>query len=130
MLLFEEGADAIFFSDQDDIWLPHKIARQLQSLQEMERQYGPGTPLLCYSDLEVVDQKLDQIHPSFMRYEKLRHESRPSHARSLDSEHRLRLCCRHQSRSFWNSSLLFLMRSFCTIGGWQFALLRVVELVT
>ena len=70
-----EGADAIFFSDQDDIWLPHKIARQLQSLQEMERQYGLGTPLLCYSDLEVVDQKLHQIHPSFMRYEKLRHES-------------------------------------------------------
>jgi glycosyltransferase involved in cell wall biosynthesis len=71
----EEGADAIFFSDQDDIWLPHKIARQLQSLQEMERQHGPGTPLLCYSDLEVVDQKLHQIHPSFMRYENLRHES-------------------------------------------------------
>jgi len=71
----EAGADTIFFSDQDDIWLPHKIARQLKSLQEMERQYGPGTPLLCYSDLEVVDQKLNQIHPSFMRYEKLRHES-------------------------------------------------------
>jgi glycosyltransferase involved in cell wall biosynthesis len=70
-----EGADAIFFSDQDDIWLPHKIARQLQSLHEMEWQYAPGTPLLCYSDLEVVDQELHQIHPSFMRYEKLRHES-------------------------------------------------------
>jgi glycosyltransferase involved in cell wall biosynthesis len=70
-----EGADAIFFSDQDDIWLPHKISRQLQFLQEMERQYGPGMPLLCYSDLEVVDQNLHQIHPSFMRYEKLTHES-------------------------------------------------------
>ena len=69
-----EGADAVFFSDQDDIWLPHKIARQLQFLQDMERQYGPGTPLLCYSDLEVVDQNLHQIHPSFMRYENLRHE--------------------------------------------------------
>lgn len=70
-----EGADAIFFCDQDDIWLHHKIARQLQSLQEMERQYPPGTPLLCYSDLEVVDENLHQIHPSFMRYEKLRHEA-------------------------------------------------------
>ena len=75
-----EGADAIFFSDQDDIWLPHKMSRQLQSLNEMERQYGVSTPLLCYSDLEVVDQNLHQIHPSFMRYEKLRHESRnPMH---------------------------------------------------
>jgi len=69
-----EGADAIFFADQDDIWLPHKLSRQLKSLQEMEEQYSPGTPLLCYSDLEVVDEHLHQIHPSFMRYEKLRHE--------------------------------------------------------
>jgi glycosyltransferase involved in cell wall biosynthesis len=69
-----EGADAIFFADQDDIWLPHKLSRQLESLQEMEKQYSPGIPLLCYSDLEVVDQDLRQIHHSFMRYEKLRHE--------------------------------------------------------
>jgi rhamnosyltransferase len=81
-----EGADAIFFCDQDDIWLPHKIARQLQSLQEMERQYPPGTPLLCYSDLEVVDQNLHQIHPSFMRYEKLRHEAHnPLHVLSTQN---------------------------------------------
>ena len=70
-----EGADAIFFCDQDDIWLPCKIVTQLQSLHEMERQYEPGTPLLCYSDLEVVDQNLHPIHPSFMRYEKLEHEA-------------------------------------------------------
>ena len=95
-----EGADAVFFSDQDDIWLPHKIARQLQSLQEMERQYGPGTPLLCYSDLEVVDEKLHQIHPSFMCYEKLRHESHnPIHV-LLTQNVVSRLCCCHQSRSF------------------------------
>jgi hypothetical protein len=69
-----EAADAIFFADQDDIWLPHKLASQLKYLQEMEEQYSTGTPLLCYSDLEVVDHNLQQIHPSFMRYEKLRHE--------------------------------------------------------
>jgi glycosyltransferase involved in cell wall biosynthesis len=71
---FEEDADAIFFADQDDIWLPHKLSRQLMGLQELEQQYSSGIPLLCYSDLEVVDQNLNQIHPSFMRYEKLRHE--------------------------------------------------------
>jgi hypothetical protein len=70
-----EGADPIFFCDQDDIWFPHKIAQQLQFLQEMERHYAPNTPLLCYSDLEVVDQHLRQIHPSFMRYENLQHEA-------------------------------------------------------
>lgn len=69
-----EGSDAIFFADQDDVWLPHKLCSQLKSLREMEEQYSPGTPLLCYSDLEVVDEHLHQIHPSFMRYEKMRHE--------------------------------------------------------
>jgi len=69
-----EGGDAILFADQDDVWLPHKLCRLLKSLREMEDQYSPGTPLLCYSDLEVVDEHLHQIHPSFMRYEKLRHE--------------------------------------------------------
>jgi glycosyltransferase involved in cell wall biosynthesis len=70
-----EGADAIFFCDQDDIWLPLKIVRQLQSLHEMERHCAPGTPVLCYSDLEVVDQNLRKIHPSFMHYDKLEHEA-------------------------------------------------------
>ena len=36
-----EGADAVFFSDQDDIWLPHKIARQLQSLREWRDSMRP-----------------------------------------------------------------------------------------
>ena len=81
-----EGADAIFFCDQDDIWLPVKIAKQLQCLQEMERRYTPGTPLLCYSDLEVVDQNLRQIHPSYMRYEKLEHEvQNPLHVLSTQN---------------------------------------------
>ena len=39
-----EGADLIFFSDQDDVWVPDKIVRQLQCLQEMERQYGLSVP--------------------------------------------------------------------------------------
>ena len=41
----------------------------------MEREYAPCTLLLYYSDLEVVDQNLRQIHPSFMRYEELEHEA-------------------------------------------------------
>ena len=81
-----EDADAIFFCDQDDIWVSHKIAQQLQFLQEMEERYAPGTPLLCYSDLEVVNQSLHQIHPSFMRYEKLKHEAcNPLHVLSTQN---------------------------------------------
>lgn len=70
----EEGADTIFFSDQDDVWSPDKIATQLQCLNDMESEYGTDTPLLSYSDLEVVDENLLPIHPSFMQYQRQSHE--------------------------------------------------------
>jgi len=73
-IALEEGADTIFFSDQDDVWSSGKMARQLHCLDDLEREYGPGIPLLSYSDLEVVDENLDQIHPSFMHYQRQRHE--------------------------------------------------------
>ncbi|NOS81145.1 MAG: glycosyltransferase family 2 protein [Nitrospira sp.] len=71
-----EGADYIFFSDQDDVWVSNKIANQLTYLKEMESQHGQKTPILVYSDLEVVTQQLEGTHPSFMSYQGLTHESR------------------------------------------------------
>ncbi len=71
-----EGADYIFFSDQDDVWVSSKIADQLTYLKGMESQHGQKTPILVYSDLEVVSEQLERIHPSFMGYQGLNHESR------------------------------------------------------
>ena len=71
-----EGADYIFFSDQDDVWVSNKIADQLTYLMEMELRYGQKTPILVYSDLEVVSEQLERIHPSFMGYQGLTHEFR------------------------------------------------------
>lgn len=71
-----EGADYILFSDQDDVWAGSKIQEQLAHLRNMEERYGQNTPILVYSDLEVVDEQLRRIHPSFMSYQGLRHESR------------------------------------------------------
>lgn len=71
-----EGADYIFLSDQDDVWTPTKIAEQLTYLRKMEECYGENTPILVYSDLEIVDEQLRRIHPSFMSYQGLTHESR------------------------------------------------------
>jgi rhamnosyltransferase len=71
-----EGADYIFFSDQDDIWVSNKIADQLTYLKEMESRHGQETPILVYSDLEVVSEQLERIHPSFMGYQGLAHETR------------------------------------------------------
>lgn len=71
-----EGAEYIFFSDQDDVWVSNKIADQLTHLKGMESRHGKKTPILAYSDLEVVSEQLERIHPSFMDYQGLTHESR------------------------------------------------------
>ena len=70
-----EKADYVFFSDQDDVWASNKITDQLTYLMEMELRYGQKTPILVYSDLEVVSEQLERIHPSFMCYQGLAHES-------------------------------------------------------
>jgi len=70
-----EGAEITFLSDQDDVWLPTKMTEQIDALDKMEESHGRSTPILVYSDLEVVDRWLRPIHPSFMRYQGLMHET-------------------------------------------------------
>ena len=62
--------DYVMFSDQDDIWLPNKIEITLNKLKNMEKTYGKATPLLCHTDLKVVDKDLNAIHPSFYKMQK------------------------------------------------------------
>jgi len=71
-----EGANYVFFSDQDDVWVSNKITDQLTYLKEMESRHGQKTPILVCSGLEVVSEQLERIHPSFMGYQGLTHESR------------------------------------------------------
>ena len=62
-LLKYEKADFYCFSDQDDVWLPDKLA-----LQVAEAQVHPShQPLLVYTDLKVVDQYLNVLHESMIR---------------------------------------------------------------
>ncbi len=58
-------------SDQDDVWLPRKLALGMEKLKALEQIYGDAVPLLVFSDAEVVDEKLRTIAASFWRYEKL-----------------------------------------------------------
>lgn len=62
-LLKYEKADFYCFSDQDDIWLPEKLAVQLKKAQ----QHSADTPLLVYTDLKVVDQDLQVLHESMIK---------------------------------------------------------------
>lgn len=57
-------------SDQDDVWQADKLRRSMARMQDMERRH-PGLPLLVHGDLEVVDESLASIAPSFVRYQGL-----------------------------------------------------------
>ncbi|MCP1639094.1 glycosyltransferase family 2 protein [Streptococcus gallinaceus] len=62
-LLKYEEADLYFFSDQDDIWLPEKIAMTLAEADH----YSAEEPLLIYTDLKVVNQDLKVSSESMIR---------------------------------------------------------------
>lgn len=57
------SAEYFMFCDQDDVWLPHKISLMLEAI----RKYG-NQPALVFTDLEVVDQQLRPVHPSYMEH--------------------------------------------------------------
>ena len=61
----------IAFSDQDDIWLPEKLEKSYILLQKMEQEFGSTTPCLVFTDLQVVDDSLNQISPSYIQSNKL-----------------------------------------------------------
>jgi glycosyltransferase involved in cell wall biosynthesis len=61
----------IMFCDQDDIWLPDKIRKSLSKIIDLEKKHGSDIPLLVFTDLKVVDEKLNIIQKSFWKYQKL-----------------------------------------------------------
>lgn len=60
-------APHILFSDQDDVWRPDKVERMMRALLEAEAEVGADTPVLVFTDLTPVDEKLRPIAPSLMR---------------------------------------------------------------
>lgn len=66
----QEGkSDYILLSDQDDVWFNHKVKRLLERMRELEEVLGEAHPILVHSDMEVVDESMEQIHPSFFAYQ-------------------------------------------------------------
>jgi len=64
-------AEYVFFCDQDDVWLPWKIARTLALLAELEPGAPPETPLLAHTDLAVVDEELGLVAASAMQHQNI-----------------------------------------------------------
>lgn len=58
--------ELIFFSDQDDVWLPNKVSKITQTFLEK-----PHIKLII-SDITIVDQELQTIESSFFKFNKSR----------------------------------------------------------
>ena len=56
----------ILLSDQDDVWLPEKIAHSVEAVKLAEAQ-SPNVPIALFGDARVVDDSLQQLHPSFQQ---------------------------------------------------------------
>ena len=69
------GARYFCFSDQDDVWQPRKLEIQLRLMVKSESSRNIIIPTLLHSDLTIVNEKLGVIHPSYMRFQKVSHES-------------------------------------------------------
>jgi len=60
-LIKQVESNMFMLSDQDDVWLPEKIEK---SAELMKRENAD----LVFGDLEIVDQNLKTINPSFNEY--------------------------------------------------------------
>ena len=70
-LLASSTAPLIMFSDHDDVWKPDKVRITLEKYRETEAEYGSGTPIMVFTDSEVVDDGLNLISRSMFRYQNL-----------------------------------------------------------
>ena len=69
-LMKQCDSDYVMLSDQDDVWLDIKIELSINELLRLEKQYGKGTPILVFTDQKVVDEELNVISDSLMRYQR------------------------------------------------------------
>ena len=68
------AARYFLFSDQDDVWVEDKIESQLRALRTAEEKLGGESPILVHSDLELVDEQLRPIHPSFRDFQRVSYD--------------------------------------------------------
>jgi glycosyltransferase involved in cell wall biosynthesis len=59
----------IFLSDQDDFWIPGRVSSLIDKISYSECVYDTILPCLVFSDVEVVDENLHTIDPSFWKFE-------------------------------------------------------------
>ena len=71
LLEYSSDCEYVMFCDQDDVWLPEKIEMSINKIKELEVESNKNIPLLVFTDLTVVDEKLNIINKSYWNYQKL-----------------------------------------------------------
>lgn len=66
-LMHYSKANYVMLSDQDDVWKPSKAEVTLSKMKELENRSPLNTPLLVYTDLQVVDENLKPKYISFWK---------------------------------------------------------------
>lgn len=61
-------ADYYLFADDDDVWEPDKVEKELEAVKKTESQKGTDHPVAAFCDMKVVDEDLKEIAPSFIDY--------------------------------------------------------------
>lgn len=69
----------IAFCDQDDYWMPEKLSKLVHLMKAKEINNGDKFPLLVHSDLEITDENLIMINPSFFGFTGLSPQYSKSH---------------------------------------------------
>lgn len=60
------NADYYMFCDQDDVWMPDKIKRSLEAMEQLEASVG-DQPCIVFGDAKMVGRDLQELAPSFQQ---------------------------------------------------------------
>lgn len=85
-------SDYYLFADQDDVWLPHKIAVSIDKVKALEAEHG-DKPICIGTDKAFVDEQLNIISPSVINRKNLPLPTLQRHIRERLTLDMLRLIC-------------------------------------
>ena len=57
--------DYVCFSDQDDVWNEDKLEITYHYMKEAEQKMTTLQPVVVFTDAQIVNQDLQELHPSF-----------------------------------------------------------------
>ena len=67
-LMQAASADYLCFCDQDDVWLSDKVNISKLAMDQLESRWGHIMPCLVFTDLRLVNSRLEPIHTSFWQF--------------------------------------------------------------